>query len=162
MLFAQSFPVGLYERWMTPTPVLLAVIAGIPGAYVGICMAELSFDPDAQIALLLLSAFAANNGILIVEFANEHRKVGMPIALSAVLASQMRFAAMIMTSVAFIAWLVPLVWATGAAQLSRRGVGTHMSAEMIIASSIGIFLIPMFCMTFQPLREWAKTLFRGI
>jgi multidrug efflux pump subunit AcrB len=65
-----------------------------------------------------------------------------------------------MTSVAFILGLVPLVWAAGAAELSRRGVGTAVFGGMIAASTIGIFLIPMLYVTFQTVRERAKTVFR--
>jgi multidrug efflux pump subunit AcrB len=66
-----------------------------------------------------------------------------------------------MTSIAFIAGLVPLVWATGAAMLSRRAVGTAVFAGMIFASSIGVFLIPMLYATFQSMREGLKRRFGG-
>jgi multidrug efflux pump subunit AcrB len=72
----------------------------------------------------------------------------------------MRFRAVMMTSTAFIFGLVPLVWAAGAAELSRRGVGTAVFGGMLAASSIGIFLIPMLYVTFQTIREGAKARFR--
>jgi multidrug efflux pump subunit AcrB len=65
-----------------------------------------------------------------------------------------------MTSIAFILGLVPLVWAQGAAMLSRRAVGTAVFAGMITASAIGIFLIPMLYVVFQGVREWTKAKFR--
>ncbi len=135
---------ALYERWSLPFAVLMAVPFGAFGAFVAIWLKHMSNDVYFQIGLVTLIALSAKNAILIVEFAVDKHKEGMPIMEAAIEAARLRFRAIIMTSLTFIFGVVPLIVSSGAGAASRHSVGIGVFGGMIAATILAVLFVPFF------------------
>ena len=158
LLFAYLFLVGLYESWSIPVAALLSVVVGLFGAMAILLVVGLDNNIYAQIGIVVLIALAAKNAILIVQYAMDERRAGRDIVEAAVAGAGQRFRAVMMTSFAFIAGLVPLVIATGAGAATVRAVGTAIFGGMLAASFLGIFVIPGLYVLLETIREKVKSL----
>lgn len=143
-LFVFLFLAAQYESWTVPIAVILSLpVAGI-GAYIGIWMCGLENNIYFQIGLVMLVGLVAKNAILIVEFAKEEVEKGCDIVSAALTAARLRFRPIVMTSLAFILGLVPLVLASGPGSASRQGIGTGVFFGMLVAITVGIVFVPFF------------------
>lgn len=143
-LFVFLFLAALYESWSVPVAVLLSLPIAALGAYVGIFVTRLDNDIYFQIGLVTLIGLATKNAILIVEFAKIQVDQGMQPVYAAVQATKLRFRPILMTSLAFILGMLPLVLASGPGSASRHSIGTGVFFGMIVTVVFGIILVPFF------------------
>ena len=143
-MFVFLFLAALYESWMVPVAVLLSLPVAALGAYLGVWGCGLENDVYFQIGLVMLVGLAAKNAILIVEFAKEQVDKGVDVVQAALHASQLRFRPILMTSLAFILGMLPMVIASGPSSASRQAIGTGVFFGMIFAVTVGILLVPFF------------------
>ena len=144
LIFVFLFLAALYESWTVPLAVILSLpVAGL-GAYTGIWMCGLENNVYFQIGLVMLVGLVAKNAILIVEFAKEEVDKGTDAVKAALTAARLRFRPIVMTSLAFMLGLVPLLIATGPGSAARRDIGTGVFFGMLVAITVGIVFVPFF------------------
>lgn len=143
-VFVFLFLAALYESWSVPVAVLLSLPVAALGAYIGISLCGLENDTYFQIGLVMLIGLAAKNAILIVEFAKDEVDAGKDLIESTLHASHLRFRPILMTSLAFILGMLPMVLASGPGSASRQAIGTGVFFGMIAAVLFGIVLVPFF------------------
>jgi len=144
IVFVFLFLAALYESWSVPFSVLLAVPIGAFGAILTLVLVpSLTNNVYAQIGLITLIGLAAKNAILIVEFAKVRVDRGEELIKSTLEAVSLRLRPIVMTSLAFILGVLPLVFATGAGAVARRTIGFTVLGGMLAASSIAIFIVPV-------------------
>ena len=141
-----------YESLVLPFIVLL----GVPIAVLGALLAQWSRghanDIYCQVGLVMLIGLSAKNAILIVEFAEQLRDRGMSVIEAAIEASRIRLRPILMTSLAFILGVLPLVFASGAGQVARRSVGTTVAGGMFLSTFLNLLFIPILYVVVQGLR----------
>jgi len=144
---------ALYESFVLPFIILLAVPMALLGALGAQWLRGLQNDVYCQVGLVMLVGLASKNAILIVEFAEQLRERGMTILESAIEATRIRLRPILMTSLAFIMGVVPLVVASGAGENGRHSVGTAVFGGMIMSTILNLFFIPVLYLLIEGLRE---------
>jgi multidrug efflux pump len=131
---------GPRSRW----PCILVVPLGLLGALLGVTIRDLPNDVYFKVGLIAIIGLSAKNAILIIEFAKDLQAEGMGLIEATLEAVHLRFRPIIMTSLAFILGVLPLVVATGAGSASQRAIGTGVMGGMITATLLAVFLVPIF------------------
>jgi len=135
---------ALYESWSIPLAVLLAVPLGVLGAVLGATFRDLPNDVFFKVGLITVIGLSAKNAILIIEFAKDLHAQGMGLVEATLKAVHLRFRPILMTSIAFIFGVLPLVVSSGAGSASQRAIGTGVMFGMVSATVLAVFFVPVF------------------
>ena len=142
-----------YESYLLPFAILLSLPIGLAGAFLFANIFGITNNIYLQITLIMLIGLLAKNAILIVEFALDRRKQGMPIIQAAIEGAEARLRPILMTSFAFIFGIMPLMFSAGAGAQGNRSIGTGAVGGMLIGTLLGVFVIPTLFIVFQSLQE---------
>jgi len=165
VLFAFLALAAQYESWIMPFAIVLIVPLGVLAALIGVSLRGLDNDVLVQIGLVVLVGLAAKNAILIVEFARQGQSRGLGPVEAAVEAARLRLRPILMTALAFISGVVPLMISTGPGAEMRQSLGTAVFSGMLGVTAVGLFLTPVFYVTLRrlfPYRRREEAAERGV
>ncbi len=158
VFFVYLVLVGQYESFLLPLAVIISLPVGIFGSFLLLALMGLSNNVYAQISMVMLVGQLGKNAILIVEFAVQKRRDGQSLLEAAVEGGRSRFRPILMTSFAFIAGLIPLVFATGAGAIGNRTIGTASAGGMFVGTVMGVMVIPGLYYLFAKISDGKKLL----
>ena len=147
---------ALYESWSIPLAVILVVPLGVLGVLIGVNLRGLTNDVYFQIGLITIIGLSAKNAILIIEFAKDLQAQGRSVLQAALEAAHLRFRPILMTSLSFIAGVVPLAIASGASSASQRVIGTGVIGGMVVGTVLSVFLVPVFFLVVRSIFKGGK------
>ncbi len=159
LIFAYLFLVAQYESWTTPVSVLLSVATATAGSMAVLMILGRSLDIYCQLGLLMLIGLVAKTVILMVEYSKQLRDQGQDLREAAVNGMKVRFRAVLMTALSFVIGVSPMVIATGAGEGSRRAIGVTTFWGMIVATVIGVMLVPGLYVITRSMSETTKKVF---
>ncbi len=153
LVFVYFLLAAQYESYILPFAVLLSLPAGIVGVFAAIGFAGITNNIYVQVALIMLIGLLAKNAILIVEFALQRRHAGEPLVQAALNASASRLRPILMTSLAFVAGMLPMMRAQGPSAQGNHSISIGAAGGMLTGVGLGLFLIPLLFVIFQRLNE---------
>lgn len=156
LLFVYFLLSAQYESYILPWAVLLSVPVGLIGVFSTILLVGLQNNIYVQVGLIMLIGLLAKNAILIVEFAVQQRDKGMSIYNAAVMGAKLRLRPILMTSLAFVAGLVPLMWTVGPSAIGNHSISFSAAGGMLSGVIFGIFIIPVLFVVFKTIDEKVK------
>ncbi|HAT61574.1 MAG TPA: hydrophobe/amphiphile efflux-1 family RND transporter [Prevotella sp.] len=156
LLFVYLILSAQYENFILPLPIITCLPAGIAGAYLFLKLAGLENNIYAQVALVMLIGLLGKNAVLMVEYSVQRHNLGMGLRKSAIEGAVARFRPILMTSIAFVAGLLPLVVATGPGAIGNRTIGTASVGGMVIGTLFGLILIPGLYYIFGKMADKVK------
>jgi len=142
---------ALYESWSIPLAVILVVPLGVLGVVLGVSLRDMNNDIYFKVGLVTIIGLSAKNAVLIIEFAKDLQAQGRSAVEAVLAAAHLRFRPILMTSLAFILGVLPLVLASGAGSASQRAIGTGVMGGMITATALAVLFVPVF---FVVVRRW--------
>jgi multidrug efflux pump len=149
---------ALYESWSIPLSVMLVIPLGIFGSLAAVMLRDMPNDVYFKVGLITIIGLSAKNAILIIEFAKDLRASGKSLYDAMVEAAHLRFRPILMTSLAFMLGVVPLVIATGAGSASQRAIGTGVMGGMISATVLAVFFVPVFFVFVMKMTQGKKAM----
>ena len=153
LIFIYFLLAAQYESYILPLAVILSIPAGIFGVFVAIGLTGIENNIYVQVALVMLIGLLAKNAILIVEFAVQKRKSGMALVRASIDAAKLRLRPIIMTSLAFVVGLVPMMSAKGPSAQGNHSISIGAAGGMLSGVILGLFIIPVLFIVFQHLQE---------
>lgn len=160
VLFVYFLLSAQYESYVLPWSILLSIVVGLVGVFSVVNLAGLQNNIYVQVGLIMLIGLLAKNAILMVEFSEQHRRSGNSIYESAIKGAQLRLRPILMTSLAFVAGLVPLMWTTGPSAQGNHSISFGTAGGMIAGVLLGIFIVPVLFVIFKTLDEKLRTKFK--
>lgn len=156
LIFVYLILSAQYENFVLPLPIIICLPAGLAGAYLLLKTTGLENNIYAQVATVMLIGLLGKNAVLMVEYSVQRHNMGMSIREAAIEGAVARFRAILMTSIAFVAGLLPLVVATGPGAIGNRTIGTAAVGGMVVGTLVGLILIPGLYYIFGSLADKVK------